>query len=399
MNKNKFIFILTICIFTVILLSLSVNATTTFPQYIGIESLDNNYPFSKQISFEDLGLNEGYDVTWGDVAANFLCDDVSSETFYVFLVEDMVVFLVDIHEEIDGLDSTFLLITEEGEIVTSDMTVCYGIYGLMKAGCEYLDNEHELTDYNFNPETYCYYIICDTCGELNYREHELYEEVVINPTCTQQGLTYMVCDNFGCGNVVYEDIVAKLGHDYTETIISELSCTTNGVTQTSCNRCNDTKQKVIESEGHIFTAATCEAPATCTKCGATEGEALGHYYPNWWNTLCQRENCNAFIYGNNQSQQQENKDKNNIADDLKQWADETGKNVSDFFNGLINPDTSTDSDLSFSEKINNFLDKSNLFLDKILSVFLVIIMLFVIIKFLPVIIDIFRKIFKTPNRK
>lgn len=42
---------------------------------------------------------------------------------------------------------------------------------------------------------------------------------------------------------------------------------------TECTRCN---QIVSSTKSHSFTAATCTEPKTCTSCGTTEGEARGH---------------------------------------------------------------------------------------------------------------------------
>ena len=42
---------------------------------------------------------------------------------------------------------------------------------------------------------------------------------------------------------------------------------------------------VVETCNHEFTEATCEKPKTCTKCGVTEGEALGH---NWVDATCEK---------------------------------------------------------------------------------------------------------------
>ena len=40
---------------------------------------------------------------------------------------------------------------------------------------------------------------------------------------------------------------------------------------------------------HSWKAATCTAPKTCTKCGATEGNALGHNYENGACKVCNEE--------------------------------------------------------------------------------------------------------------
>ncbi len=42
---------------------------------------------------------------------------------------------------------------------------------------------------------------------------------------------------------------------------------------------------IVETCNHEFTEATCEKPKTCTKCGVTEGEALGH---NWVDATCEK---------------------------------------------------------------------------------------------------------------
>ena len=42
---------------------------------------------------------------------------------------------------------------------------------------------------------------------------------------------------------------------------------------------------VVETCNHEFTEATCEKPKTCTKCGVTDGEALGH---NWVDATCEK---------------------------------------------------------------------------------------------------------------
>ena len=55
-----------------------------------------------------------------------------------------------------------------------------------------------------------------------------------------------------------------LGHDY-----SEATCTE----PKTCTRCGQTEG---EPKGHDFSEATCTEPKTCTRCGQTEGEPKGH---------------------------------------------------------------------------------------------------------------------------
>lgn len=42
-------------------------------------------------------------------------------------------------------------------------------------------------------------------------------------------------------------------------------------------RCNSCLLTTVDTS-HSYAAATCTAPQTCTKCGATTGSALGHDY-------------------------------------------------------------------------------------------------------------------------
>lgn len=66
-------------------------------------------------------------------------------------------------------------------------------------------------------------------------------------------------------------------------VIDTATCTEDGYT-TIIRRCacgattNDLPQIASPAKGHNMSDATCTAPATCSKCGATEGEALGHAY-------------------------------------------------------------------------------------------------------------------------
>lgn len=67
-----------------------------------------------------------------------------------------------------------------------------------------------------------------------------------------------------------------------EHVWSEATCTT----PKTCSECGATEG---ESLGHDWFEATCVAPKTCTRCGATEGESLGH---DWQEATCtERATC------------------------------------------------------------------------------------------------------------
>ena len=60
-------------------------------------------------------------------------------------------------------------------------------------------------------------------------------------------------------------------------VVTPPTCTDEGYTTHTCSRCDDSYiDTAISATGHSFSDATCDAPKTCGKCGATEGSALGH---------------------------------------------------------------------------------------------------------------------------
>ena len=66
-------------------------------------------------------------------------------------------------------------------------------------------------------------------------------------------------------------------HSYTQTV-TDPDCTNGGYTTNTCE-CGDTYvSDEVPALGHTWTDATCNAPKTCSVCGATEGEAAGHSY-------------------------------------------------------------------------------------------------------------------------
>ena len=61
-------------------------------------------------------------------------------------------------------------------------------------------------------------------------------------------------------------LLTACGHEHT---FSEATCTEPA----TCTECGATEGEAV---GHDYSKATCTEPATCINCGATEGEALGH---------------------------------------------------------------------------------------------------------------------------
>ncbi len=106
-------------------------------------------------------------------------------------------------------------------------------------------------------------------------------------TCTTDGYVIRAC---GCGAQETTTITAT-GHNEVVDAAVKATCTTAGKTEGyHCSTCNEilVAQTEIPALDHSFKAATCEAPKTCSACGAIEGDALGH---NYVNGVC--SNCGA----------------------------------------------------------------------------------------------------------
>lgn len=126
--------------------------------------------------------------------------------------------------------------------------------------------------------------------------HSFVETVTLEPTCTSLGKKEMKC---ACGAVdgdamplpfaphdakeatCTEDsvcatcgkvLVEKYGHLYVDSIVTELTCTTDGVAKSTCHRCGDSTETVLKA-AHNFdynnlTVSKGAVSSKCTKCGA-----------------------------------------------------------------------------------------------------------------------------------
>lgn len=71
------------------------------------------------------------------------------------------------------------------------------------------------------------------------------------------------------------------------TVVKNATCTDTGAKERTCS-CGAKETQLINALGHKYTAATCEAPEKCERCGQTRGTALGHSYANGKCTRCGR---------------------------------------------------------------------------------------------------------------
>ena len=124
---------------------------------------------------------------------------------------------------------------------------------------------------------------CSVCGDRHIEDitsvlpHD-YESYVISATCENGGKTIHRCD--GCGSSFVTDYTSPLGHSWDEgTLITNATCTGEGVMEYRCIRCGYHRLDADPADGHIPGApATCTEPQLCTRCGAVLEKALGHDY-------------------------------------------------------------------------------------------------------------------------
>jgi len=103
-----------------------------------------------------------------------------------------------------------------------------------------------------------------------------YNDKMSNASC----ITPAKCQRSGCDYTEGE----PLGHNY-NSVVTEPTCTKKGYTTHTCTRCGES---YVDSEteilSHNMADATCTEPSTCTVCGHTEGEALGHKFSKYETT-------------------------------------------------------------------------------------------------------------------
>ncbi len=134
---------------------------------------------------------------------------------------------------------------------------------------------------------------CRVCGITEEREtrevHSLYAQLVIEPTCTEDGLYYVHCTD--CWNYGYEEVAPAKGHSYDDGVVTTpATCTEEGVMTHTCAECGDIYTEIVPARGHwyddgvVTTPATCTEEGvmtyTCTECGDiyTEVISAGHDY-------------------------------------------------------------------------------------------------------------------------
>lgn len=173
----------------------------------------------------------------------------------------------------------------------------YTLYSCSRCDYEYRSGNTPATGHNYKQTTYpaiCTegsYTLheCSRCGD-SYKDnisqplgHNFVEEKK-PPTCTESGkIVYhcQVCD--------YEkqesDGSLPTGHDYTSVIITEATCTADGLRRSTCDNCGHTYDTKIKAHGHTYEITDMQTSDgftsrtyTCRECGDSYTQELGNQY-------------------------------------------------------------------------------------------------------------------------
>lgn len=95
--------------------------------------------------------------------------------------------------------------------------------------------------------------------------------VIMCGCCAKHSFSPATCTTAATCTKCGETNGSALGHNF-----SEATCTEAGI----CRRCGATQGSAL---GHKWVDADCETPMTCSRCGETDGKALGH---SWTDATC-----------------------------------------------------------------------------------------------------------------
>lgn len=101
-----------------------------------------------------------------------------------------------------------------------------------------------------------------------YQCYHVYEDVTSPATCTEDGWVAKRCKL--CGEEEIVEVLAALGHTFTETSKTEVTCDSDGYTLMTCTVCNAIEQRdVVAALGHDYKEIN-STPATCNTTGAVD---------------------------------------------------------------------------------------------------------------------------------
>ena len=128
---------------------------------------------------------------------------------------------------------------------------------------------------------------CSRCDETQLSvipalDH-IWDAVVTDPTCLDEGYTTFTCSD--CGEVRVENYLPALGHSFTELVgHQDAACTEDGYDIVQCSRCDVTDTVVLPALGHdwdggvVTTEPTVDTEGvmtfTCQRCGEIRTESI-----------------------------------------------------------------------------------------------------------------------------
>ena len=117
---------------------------------------------------------------------------------------------------------------------------------------------------------------CTVCKEQEHRAGE-YENHNVDPTCEATGYKGRKC--LVCDNILMDQHIDQLGHEYLTTEIVESTCTTRGYVRKDCQRCGMYKTQTLDAldrTNHIFDAwhrtENGDRERVCLECGLVQHE-------------------------------------------------------------------------------------------------------------------------------
>ena len=195
-----------------------------------------------------------YDMGEGIVVQDFV--DVTKESKYKILAAgDTTKYSSNTSEtSVDGYDGASEIPVRERFVLT---------YWTDSSGNKYYPGQ----EYKITKPTTLYAnwrALVEVCSHPNFTE-----EIIEEASCETNGVTRYICT--ACG-YTYEDNIAPVatGHNFDDGVVTTSpTCTENGEKTYTCSKCGETKTEEILSAGHNYVLSETVEP-TCTECGHSD---------------------------------------------------------------------------------------------------------------------------------
>lgn len=390
MKKYCILIISLILVLTLNFSAISIYATDN---WIGVDS-DLIYGISKQISFTDLGISSEGE-KWCDVAANFQAGDMTTD-FYIGVEDiglpysEVVYMLFDLFEEKDGFDTKFYLYQEDNTmVIDSDIIESGDRYLLKIIDCE----NHKYFNVN-REELYCHFRVCENCGYIDSQEHDFVYYRGEEASCVENTIVEYECSKQGCGYIKSEEAV-KVPHTFNDgVVITESTCTEDGIREYTCEECDYSYQVNIEKLGHDYNwLGKCKRVSCSSNYFNLNVDFSG--VKGWFN-----KSEKAVANTINKVKDWFGETTENVVD----WSEQTTENVTDWFEKTTEKSEEWvedifDKDDSSNSSDTNFIDDLKELLDKLLALIMGAVVGYIVVKCIPIVVAFFKKIFKIKDKR